>query len=75
MVATNVFSFFNFLISQKWWILDENPHLTMKKKFKLNTDFSNFFSFFLINNHKIEEIGPKKKNIWHHLFEGTKPPK
>jgi hypothetical protein len=29
--------------------------------------FFQIFLFFLINNHKIGEIGPKKKNIWHHL--------
>jgi hypothetical protein len=35
-----------FLISRKWWILDENPHFTKKILLKLNRDFFQIFLFF-----------------------------
>ncbi len=72
MVATNVFSFFNFFdftkVVDSWW----KPTFYNGKKSKIKYIFFQFLRFFLINNHKIGEIGPKRKNIWHHLFEGTK---
>jgi hypothetical protein len=52
----------------------KNPHFTMEKKLKIKYIFFQFFLFFLINNHKIGEIGPKKKIFGTTFFNGLNHP-